>query len=217
VYVLTNKDDSVLLGPIQWSPGLILHTLQLEVGEDTTISPSDFKRVPYEPVEGYKIRFAEIVEEGFDPLFYDRTGPTWTFTEDKGIATYSFRQKDIKFIKQELKSSIATIRWHKENDTLNLQIGEENVSITASRESRSIYFQKYLLADEESSVPFKIDGRWLNFNKGHLKYIITKIDDHVQEVFEWERSLSVRIDESTSFDELVQIHQQIKEAVKRAE
>ncbi len=210
MYVLTDKDDVVLLGPIEWSPGLILSTLESEVGEDLQFNPSDFRRVPYEPVEGYKIRFAEVVEHNQNPLFYDRTGPTWTFTEAMGTATYSSTPKSITSIKSELKSTISSMRWNRENDSLNLKVGEEDISISINRESRSIYFQKYLLADDESTIPFKINGKWLDFNKGHLKYIITKIDDRVQELFDWEQSLSNQIDECNDFDGLVEIYQSLK-------
>jgi hypothetical protein len=210
VYVLTNKDDIVLLGPIDWIPGLILHTLESEVGEDLQLNPSDFRRVPYEPVEGYKIRFAEVVQHGENPLFYDTVGPTWTFTEDRGTATYSPKPKDIVFIKSELKSLVSSKRWNRENTEIKLKVGEEDVLVSTSRESRSAYFQKYIMADDVATIPFKIDGKWLDFNKSHLKYIITKIDDHVQESFNWEQSISKEIDECGNFDSLVDVYQRLK-------
>ena len=97
MYVVTNKDDIVLAGPIEWSPGIIINSIESETGEDFTLSTSDLKRVPYEPVEGIKIRFAEINDPGFDPMFEERTGPIWTFTETIGTANYSKKDKKIEF------------------------------------------------------------------------------------------------------------------------
>jgi hypothetical protein len=205
MYVVTNKDNIVLAGPIEWSPGIIINAIESETSENFSFLSSDYKKVPFEPIEGIKIRFAEINDPGYDSMFEDRTGPTWTFTETTGTANYSKKDKPIQFARSELKSMISSLRWRKENKIIDVKLKDIDLKISTERDKRSTFYQKYILLEEDSTVSFKINEQWLDLSKKDLKHIITKIDDHVQQVFDWELSLLNEIDNCSDVDQLKQV------------
>ena len=97
------------------------------------------------------------------------------------------------------------MRWSKENKIIDVKLKDIDLKISAERDKRSVFYQKYILLDEVSTTSFKINNMWLDMSKGDLKHIITKIDDYVQQVFDWELSVLNEIDGCTEVDQLRQI------------
>lgn len=214
MFVVTDENNNILIGPINWSPAMISHVIESRTGEEVTIFPSDYQRVPFSPVEGIKIRNAIVVDPGHDEMFSDLRGPSWSFTEDTGTATYAAVDKDIRFAKTHLKDFIASLRWTKEHSFFDVTIKDDKFTLSTDRDKRSVYFQKFMVMDDDEVASFKIDNKWYNFTKADLKTIIKAIDGKVQECFDWESSIGEEIDNSTTKEQLISIREREMKLMK---
>jgi len=209
MYVITdhNNGNFVILGPIEWRPRYISDILFDELQEEVNITKEDEARVPFEPVDGIKIRKCQTIFEEINEKIERHEGPFWEYDDEdpdiQATATWRKTDKSLEVVKSEQKAIVADLRWEKENVGINLTIQETKVWCDTSRDGRDIFLQQYLLMGDTDVVRWKFpNNTWLTLSKAELGYIVQEGALYIQSCFDWESDWAKTIDNCISLEEL---------------
>ena len=199
-YVITdhNQQGFVILGPIDWKPRYISAVLSDEFDEEIVVSPADAQKVPYDILPYVKARKCISTYENINSKIEKLNGPYWTYDdtnpEYQAVAAWVKADKDIDFVKNELKAVAANERWKKENNGITLSIQNTQVWCDTSRANRGIYNQKYSSLNDGDTLNWKFGAIWLNITKIELKTMMDSVNNYIQSCFDWESEVSTSID-----------------------
>lgn len=206
MYVITHHHDydEVLLGPIEWNSRFIASVLRqdLDLNYTPTIVDSDANKVPYDVLPNVRIRRVESVAEEFNPKTQFLVGPYWSYTDELATATYKAAFKDIDIVKSELKQELANERYNKEVSGTKVNIQGKEITADTNRGSRDVFAQKYLLMSDTDTVEWKFPEGWLTLTKTEMGQVVTAINNHVQNCFNWESQKTNEIDSGETHDQL---------------
>lgn len=179
--------NQVILGPIQWDASYIASVVQedLDLNYKPVLYPSDILKVPFDLVEYVRVRHAEEVKPFHNSKIEKLVGPTWTFNETKGTATYTVEYKSVEEVKLYIKNELARQRWFKENSGFEYQLANSTIFVDTSREKRNLYSEK-LLISQDRNVQWKNNDVWVELTNSDLVDIVNQIHNHVQDAFDWE-------------------------------
>jgi hypothetical protein len=191
-YALVNGQE-LLLGPIGFNVRLINSELEdLEI--DFKIGPQDYNNVPIYITESVKLLPAILVTPSYDDRFEELTSFYQTIEENQVIFTQDKVDKPLERIKDERKSVVTEKRRSIENTVIEVDLNGEILKVSTSREER-VFLATKLTSTTFDTYNFKFDdGVWKEITSNDLKFILNKIDEKVQEVFDWELSKIEEID-----------------------
>lgn len=211
MYVITdhNNQNFVILGPIEWKARYISDILSDEFDDNITVTKDDELRVPFEVIPGVKVRKCVTSFEEINPKINRHEGPFWVYddanTEIQAVANWIKVDKPIDFVKSDLKSQLANLRWQKENKGVELTIQDAKVWCDTSRGNRDIFIQKYSIMSDTDTVMWKFPGDiWLNLTKSDLGYIVSEGSKYIQSCFDWEAAKAAGVDACTTLEQLDQ-------------
>lgn len=200
MFALVNENE-LLLGPIQFNYRLINSVLEEELDLDYRIGPSDYSKVPLSITDNVKLLYAVEDKPSFNQKYEEIFLYKYEISEDKVIFCYEKQEKNLDLIKQEHKNIISSERWHRENSRyLDICINDTNIKVPINRETRISLITKLTSGNEPYN--FKFGDVWMEVTHEDLKTIISKIDEKVQEHFDWEFSKIKEIDLCTSTSEI---------------
>jgi hypothetical protein len=200
-YVLVQDKQSVLLGPIFWRHRIIQSELEdLEV--DYIVSPTEPNQylkindsLEIYPVSGLDIPSHNSTYEQLD-------GPYWQFNDGIAFGSYNIAPIQIDSIKNKLISLAANERYKKETSDISLSIQNTSITVATDRDSRNLYVQKLLTMGDNDTVQWKFPEGWLALSKQDLTSILSSVNQHVQEQFDWE---STTIDQINSAQDVTSL------------
>lgn len=209
LYVITNLDDnSIVIGPVEWNSMLFSSIIadHLEI-DDITVIDSYKEELP-KIIANFEIRFCAIKEETYDPLTQILSGPFWSVDDKTNmkICEYKAKYKPILDMRSDAKKLISEERWKKENLDIEVTLYGQNIKVSSNRELRKSLFQKSIIADEKPFI-WKFKNKSLSINKDDLHFLIKKIDEHVQSIFDWEAAI---LDQIKSTETVLEIEQILK-------
>lgn len=186
MYVVTFHNQ-VILGPIQWDASYISSVIQedLDLNYRPTLYPSDIAKVPFDVLEYVRVRHAEELKPAHNTKTQKLVGPLWTFNESKGIANYTVEDKSIDELKLYVKEELAKKRWFKENSGFEYNVSGSTIFIDTSREKRNIFSEK-LTVSQDRVIQWKNNDSWIELTNTDISDIVTEIQNHVQDAFDWE-------------------------------
>jgi hypothetical protein len=202
-YVLVQNKQTILLGPIDWRYRFIQSELDdLEV--DYTASPTEpngYLKINDE-LEIYPVT---LEMPSYDGMYQHLSGPHWEFIDEKALGEYVVLDRDIQFIKNDLKELASNERYKKQNAGTSLTLQDTEIFVDTSVDERNVFVHKILTMTDEETAHWKFSNVWLNVTKLELNTVLTTITNFVQEQFVWEKNIVDQIESSQTIDELKSI------------
>jgi len=204
MYALIHK-NKVIAGPIAWNRAFFSFKLK-ELGLNNIQLPRLAESSTHIVNSETKIvSVVSNVEDHNSKIQYIQ-GPSWEILENYAIAHYVAVDTPLEFVRANFKSELAEARYYKEIAGITINIQEIDVSIDTSREGRNIFIQTASIMQDSDIIAWKFPETWLNVNKPEMLLIISKGVEHIQNCFNWEKSISEIIDAAQSAEELLAIH-----------
>jgi len=200
-YVLIN-DNFVINGPRNWNARSFESTLEddLEITYKLPLQKTDNDPIVID--ENTRILVAEYIYPGYNEKIEYLHGPFWDYSNDIATGTFQILPKDIDWVKSNLLTAVAGIRYNREVSGANTVIQNTTVTIDTSRGGREIFVQKYLLMGENDTVQWKFPEAWLTLTKAELGAVVNAGVTHVQSQFDWEVTKSTEINNCATLEEL---------------
>jgi len=200
-YVLIN-DNFVINGPRTWNARSFESTLEddLELTFKLPLQKTDNDPIV---IDGNtRILAAQLVYPGHNEKISYLHGPFWDYSDDFATGTFQILPKDIDWVKSNLLTEVAGIRYNREVSGANTVIQNTTVTIDTSRGTRDIFVQKYLLMGDTDTVQWKFPEGWLTLTKAELGEVVNAGVTHVQSQFDWEVTKSTEINNCVTLEEL---------------
>lgn len=204
-------NGKVILGPSSWDKGFFSTVLKRKKISHGHIPFKPAEELPYKLNETTEIYPVEVIREPINDYIEYHRGPLWEVKETVAVATYEIVEQDLAFAKANYKNLLAEKRYEKEISGTKVTIHGAEITINTDREYRSILTQKYTLMKEGDTTNWKFLESWITLSRSGLETVLTAIDMHVQECFDWEKQISDQIEEELLVSELVKYENIIKE------
>ncbi len=200
-YILVENRQTVHLGPNFWQPRRFQEELN-----DMEIAFT----VPIVDPDGYlqvneSLEFIPIVASSapaLDAQYEQLSGPFYTYENNTATETYTKLDIPLNFVKEALKAIAASERYNKEVKGTTTTIQGREVFLDTARGERDIFFQKYLLMPDNTTVEWKFPDCWLTLTKEDLGAIVFAGVTYIQSQFAWELAIAAQIDAATTVAEL---------------
>lgn len=202
MYVLVS-DGRVLNGPRNWSYRSFTNTLQEELGITYSLPFNKTDSVAIHISDTVKI-YPAVIDDSteYNPKIEYLHGPFWDFTNNVATGTFTVESNSLESIKGYLKSVVAANRYNKEISGITQTVNNVTVTVDTDRETRNIFFQKYLLMAENETVEWKFPEAWLTLTKTQLGSIVSNAASHIETQFAWEANKVVEIESANTAAEL---------------
>ena len=202
MYVLVSN-ERVLNGPRAWSYRSFKNTLEEELGISYNLPTNKTDGAAIHISDTVKIYPAVIDDTtAYNPKIEYLHGPFWDFTGNVATGTFIVQNNSIESVKGYLKSVIATNRYKKEISGIAQTVNSITVTIDTGRDTRNIFFQKYLLMGESETVEWKFPEAWITLTKTQLGGIVSNAASHIENQFVWEANKVAEIESANTYSEL---------------
>ena len=202
MYVLVSN-NRVLNGPRPWSYNSFKNTLEQELGitHNLPLNKTDGSAIHVsDTVKIYPVVIDNSIE--YNPKIEYLHGPFWDFSNNIATGTFIVQNNSLDSVKEYLKSVVADNRYKKEISGIQQIVNNTSVTIDTDRNTRNIFFQKYLLMGENDTVEWKFPEAWITLNKSQLGGIVSNAAAHIETQFIWEANKVVEINSANSYSEL---------------
>jgi len=195
---LSDGTDHVILGPMNWRPTFFKNVLMDDLEIDYDVPQSNDHELPIFINGVAKILpVKDIGVQGeLNPKTQIAQGPFYNYFDDHAEAYWVPEDKNIDWVKSELKSIIAANRFKYEVKGIKLTIQGKEVEITTARGFRDLFLQAYQLGRD--GVNWKFGEEFLTLSNTELEQIVQAVTSHVQSAFDWESSKVSEIDSANS-------------------
>lgn len=204
MYVVTYK-NKVVLSNTTWSKSFIEKSFLIRFRVKIDDVPYSQPDLPYTINDEIKIFPAEEIKPDFDYMIEYLEGPNWVIESDVAYANYTKKDLPIESARQHFRNLAMNERYKKEISGVNYEIDGTSVWIDTTREGRQIYIHQLLLMNEDQSINWKFNTGWKTLTKPELESIVLIGRQHVQDAFDWEKSINSMIDDAQTKEELLEI------------
>lgn len=202
MYALVHK-ERVLVGPMPWNRGLFEGALtKIKVSGHVPRLAPDADKLPIVYDADTKIMPARYETPEHNTRIERTYGPFWTFDNDVAVGTFAIKDKEIEFVKADLKNEAAAERYRREVAGTTMELKGATVTLDTSRDGRNIFLQKYILMGDTDTVNWKFPEGWFNLTKAELGSVVAAGASHIQAQFDWEEAKGVEIDGCETLAEL---------------
>lgn len=202
MYVLVSN-GRVLNGPRSWSYRSFKSTLEEELGITYNLPLSKTDGAAIHISDTVKI-YPAVIDNStpYNPKIEYLHGPFWDFTDNVATGTFIVQNNAIDSVKDYLKSVVAANRYKKEVGGIAQTVNNITVTIDTGRDTRNIFFQKYLLMGENETVEWKFPEAWVTLTKSQLGGIVSNAASHIENQFIWEANKVNEINSANTYTEL---------------
>jgi hypothetical protein len=195
MYILYHN-NRVLVGPRSWNRGIFQSALTKEGISYSDVLPryEPNHEVPIVIDANTGIKKVRVEYPSHNDKIEYLVGPYYDLTEDVAIATYNVTPRPLDMIRGNLKDRVAKVRWSKEISGTTATIQDTEVSISTTREDRSIYTQQLSVMGNDDTVKWKFPEGWLTLTKAELTTVANAAQAFVQTAFDEEYSKVVEIE-----------------------
>lgn len=190
-------NDSLILGPVNYNYRMINTELEeLEVSD--RVGNQTPNEIPVHFSDGLThLLPIEVEIPDHDPNYYNVGNLSWEIIKDNDVPVavkfvYPIHEKSLEEVKAIQKSKLKPIRQRKENTLITLTINDTEVQIVTTREERLLLVSKLVAFSD--SCNYKFSNTWLEIDAENIQYVINRIDDVVQQAYDWELSKMQEID-----------------------
>lgn len=202
MYALVHK-ERVLVGPMKWNRGLFEGALaRIKVSGHVPRLAPDADKLPIVYDADTKIMPARYETPDHNTRIQRTYGPFWTFDNDIAVGTFAIKDKEIEFVKADLKNEAAAERYRREVAGTTMDLKGTTVSLDTSRDGRNVFIQKYSIMADNETINWKFPEGWLNITKTELGSVVAAGAAYIQEQFDWEAAKATEIDACTTLTEL---------------
>ena len=204
MYSLVYK-DRVINGPREWNKFQFEGALEKEgiffqVGR---VAPPD-EEMPIIINEDAKILKTRYEYPVYNEKIECINGPYWTFENNEVIGTFEVSEKQLEFIRSDLKQIVSNNRWLKEIKGIEVNIQGQQVKVSTKREDRDQF--EILKSSGVDGVNWKFENQiWLTLSLSDIELVSNSIRTYIQQCFDWERQVSELIDSTMTAQELDEI------------
>lgn len=143
-------------------------------------------------------------KDTYDPEIEYLDGPNYEIGKDIIIARFDRKPLDLEIAKGNKKDLLPNLRYTRENKNINVFVQGKSVTISASRANRATLTNKSLIINEDV-INWKFPEGWFSLTKEDVDSILSQIDFHVQEAFDWEISKTNEINACKTLDQVKQV------------
>lgn len=202
MYVLVHK-NRVLAGPMGWNRGIFEGNLK-KLGIQQGIGREPPTTLPMQFTPDTIIYEARVIQPDYNKKIEYPHGPFWEFTN---IATGTFQLLPLPLdqAKYYVKTLVSENRYNYEIKGINITIQAQQVFITTDRSQRAVFYESYLMMNDNETINWKFQNNWVTLTKPELSTIVQAIASHVQGAFDWEKNKHQEIDNCPSLQVLKDI------------
>jgi len=201
MYALVDNQQ-LILGPISFNYRMFNDELE-ELELDFRVNSSSYLNVPITITESIKILPARYEDPSYDPRFEYLTNVSYQVINDEVIFAHDKVEKSLEQIKEERKATVSEERKKLENTVIDITLNGEVISVSTSKENRLSYIAKLASTNSTETYNFKFaNDTWKQISSTDLNYVVNKIDQKVQEAFDWELSKKEEIDNCQTKEEV---------------
>lgn len=204
MYIL-QKDNQTFYGPNLWNPKLIQSYIYDDFELEVTVpqvAPESGSDIGNE-IFAYKVNRTEVPNH--NTKIQKTHGPFYTIENNEAVVSYEIIDRTLDEVKQELLAQVADNRWKKEVSGATVTIQGYPLKVTTSRGERDIYLQALQnVLDNQTWKLQTIENVtvWLTLSLSDLQLIVNAIIAHIQSAFDWEKTISMAIANSSTLAEL---------------
>lgn len=200
-YAIVHK-GRVIVGPLAWAQKYYTDVLKIRHRITANIPGKAPDELPYVIDENTKIHAVEENKPEVDVMTQYHYGPLWDLSGDVVVANYEIREQTIEDARNNFRAYAAHERYKKEVSGTKVTIQDTEVTVDTTREGRAAFVQKYSLIGDEDVVNWKFPESWLTLTKDDLAAVTLAADLHVQQAFDWEKTINDEIDAAETAEEL---------------
>lgn len=168
------------------------------------ILPIDAPTVVNERVKIYKVEYTNSPE--LDGIFEYHEGLTWVTDSGKAVGTYFVLNRSVEDVKVILNENLSQNSFNKQVSGTTIELQNKTVNLDTSLVSRLNLLQRYQLMKDEEPISCKLNSTdWFTLTKTEIEFVLSKIENHVSEVLDWEKSIFDEIENATTIEQLKQI------------
>lgn len=205
MYALIHNSQ-LILGPIGYNYRLI--NAELEEHEiDERVNPRSYLNVPLKINENtFLLPITQKIPE-YNSITHNVGDFNWNIVTDEFDnpteveLIYAIQEKSLVAVKLEKQKQITQIRKRKENEMFDIEVDNEIITVSKSREERAVLISKMLSSPGPYNFKFK-NGVWLEITSNTLGKIIQQIDEKVQEDFDWELEKNKELENCQTVEEV---------------
>jgi hypothetical protein len=211
-YYALVKNGKIVVGPREYHPAFF---------KDYTTKENIDAKIPStyaadQPIEiNENLRIVPVVMPDIPPhnmVTEQPAGPFWVITPEMITGTYDVVDRELEAARNIVKDRLSSIRYQKENTSFNHNVGVKEVELDSRRETRKMWAELYITASDEQTRSYKFPHNvWVDINKTDIYNILVAIDSKVQQAFDWERAVSLSLDQAETKAEIEQIDIQVTE------
>jgi len=208
MYVIIHK-DKVIAGIFPWNSKYFTDVLKIrhKITSELPKNEPNLDKFPYIIDENTVIKRAEEDRQSqINPMIEYYYGPTWEFVDDKVIAHYEVQPLSFDDAKNNYKEKATNLRYAKEISGTKITLDGVEYTIETARDARVKYVEKYTMMSEEP-INWKFAEGWKIVSKQDMFNIISAIEVHVQDSFDWEFNMTVQIDSTETIESLLAIEE----------
>lgn len=208
MYALIHNSQ-LILGPIGYNYRLINSELEeLEIEE--RVNPRSYLEIPLRIDENtFLLPIIQRIPE-YNSITHTISDFTWNILRDENDIpievefNYAAKEKSLDAVKIEKKREVSILRKSKENRIIDIEIDNNIIETSTSREERAVLVSKMLSSPGPYNFKFK-NGVWLEITSQNLGNIIQQIDTKVQEAFDWELQKNIEIENCQTVEEVYNV------------
>lgn len=204
MYAIVYK-NKVIVGPKDWHQPFFINALK-RVGVKNPVLPrAPFANFPHKIDDDIIVHKATVIQENFERKTQYLRGPMFVITDEGVTATYQVVDTEIVFARNNFKEQASQERRKKEQSGTTVTIQGVELSVTTEKFKRDEFAKKAAIMSDTDSVNWKFKDKWLTVSKAELLVISKQIETHVQAAFDWEKSISDKIDAAETAEQLLAI------------
>lgn len=204
MYAIIHK-GRVILGPIAWAQKYFTDVLKIRHRVDASIPFDAPEEFPYRIDDDTTIHKVVENKPNIDAMIEQHYGPLWDLSNDVVVANYEVVALSIEDARNNFRYFTAFERYKKEVSGTTTTIQNLEVTIGTTRDERSNYVQQYLVLGDQETINWKFPQGWLTLTKQEFGSVVQAISQHVQQCFDWEKSINDQINAAQSASELYAI------------
>jgi hypothetical protein len=209
-----NKDEKIW-GPMKWNSKRANDGLKARGVEDYKfvgdilmyqkgILPIDSPTVINDRVKLYKVEYTNSPE--LDGIFEYHEGITWVTDSGKAVGTYFVLTRSVQEVKEILNKKLSEVSFNKLVSGTEITVQNQTIKVDTHLPSRINLLQRWELMSDDQVISCKLnDTAWFDLSKTEVGEVLFAIEDHISEVYSWEKSVFDQIKNSTTIDQLKQI------------
>ena len=188
-------------GPRPWLSFSIEQAVEFQTGKTIYLSPTEPSLGMVDESIGLAIlQVVDNIKPPYDPVFEQLAGPTYSNNVPEKTTSLSWTvvEETVPYALIKLKNEVAGRRWSRETSGVNIEVDGKQYTFSTNRTERD-----RLMIQSIIGQPFtwKLGNDWVTLTPEKATAIVSEINNHVQNAFQWELNLVEQINNCETIDQ----------------